>query len=343
MRTTVNFGSDNIYYVSEGEPLTIYDIYNWRIIELYIDELRIYQNELHQPILQKILQQEAEQLTKKNRDLNLKLMQLQIDDFLSGFESRELSPSEMSDVQFLEKDLFFPQTATIWLRISDVPLETFYDEDYRELPMYGSVEEEILVPINVSLYLECLDEYERGLPIDKELSTSPFAVGFEEDTFVVIKELSPFNFLPMIDEYCGAFGSSGRGILMNYTHHSSISEENLAAIPLYRQGDAHFVTMYFSLMTNSTLDIIFRFTEKQYDTALEKLEEKGFKVVKEFGDNYIIRRGDDIIHLYGAAVDKESLAGERFLPPFMLVGANDAAVEPEERSRLLSNLIELFQ
>ena len=343
MRTTVNFGSDNIYYVPEGEPLAIYDIYNWRIIELYIDELRVYQNERHLPIIKEALRQEAEQLIKKHRDLNPKLLQLQIEDFLSGFEIRDLPPADLSDVQFLGKDLFFPQTAALWLRISDVPLETFYDEDYRELPMYGSVEEEILVPINASLYLDCLDEYEKSLPLDNELSTPPFAVGFEEDTIVVIKELSPFSFLPMIDEYCGAFGSSGRGILMNYTHHSSISEENLAAIPLYSQGDTHFVTLYFSLITNSTQEIIYRFTEKQYDTALEKLIEQGFKVVKEFGDNYIIRRGDDIVHLYGAAIDKESLAGERFLPPFMLVTANDANVNPDERSRLLSTLIELFQ
>jgi hypothetical protein len=42
------------------------------------------------------------------------------------------------------------------------------------------------------------------------------------------------------------------------------------------------------------------------------------------------------VHLYGAAKGKETLNPSPFIPPFLIVVANDTSLELEKRSRLLS-------
>jgi hypothetical protein len=344
MRKSLNFGTDNIFYVPEDKTLTIFDIYNWRVIELDISRIRCYLNTGHEPFVRDKIRDSTQLTFEKDKDREKVLAEVEeaIEEFMVGFQRRAFPTLASQDADEITRDLFYPQSIVFWVRISDVSLESFFDEDYGELGDLHSFNDEVIIPINTAIYLNCLETLEQAFPIEKESGTYPFALGFSEEGTVEIQELSPFELLPLIDDYCGAYGSSGRGIMINYTHHTTVSEVNLASVPLYKSGPRHYVTLYFSLSTNVDKDITLRLTEKQFRESVSKLEGVGFQVVKTEGANYVMRRGDDVVHLYGSAMSKEALTGSMYLSPFLLVAANDTDMDPERRSELLSLFLQLF-
>ncbi|MCD6384383.1 hypothetical protein J7M23_01270 [Candidatus Sumerlaeota bacterium] len=343
MKKSLNFGCDNIFFVPEGEPLRIYDLYNWRVLEFDTSKLSVFLNQNYLPAIKEKIYEARERFCRKESGENRKALQENIDKFISSIQVKKFQGLDLRRAQSELDALFYPQSIRVWLRISDEPLESFFEEDYPERPFQPqSPSSALLLPVNGSIYLGCVEEFETALPLDEESGGFPFVLQLDSEKTVQISQISAFEFLPLIDDFCGAFGSSGRGNLINYTHHATVSQENLAALPLYRVGDCYYSTLYFSLSTKVEYDVMMRITEKQFANAFKTICRAGFQVVKEYVDNYIFRRGDDVVHLYGGAASKESLSASRFLPPFLLVVANDTDFSPEQRSKLLALFSDLF-
>lgn len=343
MKKSLNFGCDNIYYIPEGEPLRIYDLYNWRVLEVDTSRLNVFLNQNYLPAVKEKIYEARERFCQKEKGVNREALQEHIDKFLAGIRLKEIQGVDLRSTQAVVDSLFYPQSIRVWLRISDEPLESFFEEDYPERSSQPCPStQSIMLPVNGSIYLGCVQEFETALPLDTETGGFPFFLQMDREKTVRVVEISPFDFLPLIDDFCGAFGSSGRGNLINYTHHATLSQENLAAIPLYKVNDSFYATLYFSLTTKAEYDVMIRIPERQFANVFKTICKAGFQVVKEYAENYIFRRGDDVIHLYGGAVSKESLSGSRFLPPFILVVANDTNFSPEQRSKLLSLFKDLF-
>ncbi len=338
MRKSLNFGTDNIFFVNAGEPLRIFDLYNWRILDFNINRLHVYTGTELVSLIHESIDKEIHGLIKDEGKVEQAEVEQYVNDFLSGFNEVELSPGISRQSRNTGAEIFSPQKVSFWIRISDVPLESFFEEDYLESTSTGATKPEHVLPVNASLYLETLGEYEKALPVNQETPGTSFYLGMEDDTILTPHQLDVFDFLPLIDDYCGAFGASGDGVMINYTHHATLSRENMAAIPLYKHGSRHYVTFYFSLKTTIEHETILPLDEQHLADVLEILQDKGFQVVKQMSGNYILRRGDDVLHFYGEAEGKESLSGGRFLKPFILVAANDADMAPERRAGLLQQI-----
>lgn len=341
MKHSLNFGTDNIFFVPPGEALKIYDIYNWRIIELNIRKFKLYLNQSYLSVIKRDLTEARRRLQAKGAKINFAEVERRLEQFIAGFQLREFPCLQPQQAQIFLNALFAPQAITLWVRISDVPLESFFAEDYEEQQQLSS-SQELLLPVNAALYLDCLQGYETALPLGEETESISFVLGLQAKDAVKFSSIPPLKFLPLAKDFCGAFGSSAEGILVNYTHHATISQQNLSAAPLYKVGSSHYVTLYFSLITKVECGIIFPLSVREGRSVVEKIKGAGFQLVKQEGENYIFRQGESIIHFYGSAPGKETLSISSFLPPFLLIAGNEASVSPTQRAKLLPLLTQLF-
>ncbi|MCX7766141.1 MAG: hypothetical protein N2246_05485 [Candidatus Sumerlaeia bacterium] len=343
MKRSLNFGTDNIYVVPPGEALQIYDIYNWRVLKLNISRLRVYLNQDYLPEIKRELASVCKRLATLLQGKKPQVSERDLNEFWAGFNACPFPPLDSQTAQAVLNNIFAPQSITFWLRISDEPLESFFSEDYWDRSAYEVIsEQELLLPVNVSLYLGALEGYELPLALDAEVADVPFVIGFKPEQLVQVSSIHSLEFLPLADDFCGALGASGRGIVINYTPFATLSQQNLVATPLYKVGTAHYVTLYFSLTTRAEYNIIFPLSEKQCQIAVAKLQEAGFRIIKSENENYLFRRQDSIVHLYCSAPGKETVSVDKFLPPFLLLVANEGKYSPAERAKLMSVLTSIF-
>lgn len=343
MKRSLNFGTDNIYVVPPGESLQIYDIYNWRVLKLNLARLKVYLNQDYLPEIKRELASVRKRLATLLQGKKPLVGEKELNGFFEGFNSCMLPQLDSQAAQTALNKIFAPQSVTFWLRISDEPLESFFPEDYWDRAGNEVIsEQELLLPVNVSLYLGSLEGYELPLALDDEASGVPFVIGFKPEQLLQVASIPPLEFLPLADDFCGALGASGRGIVINYTPFATLSQQNLAATPLYKVGAAHYVTLYFSLTTRAEYNIIFPLTEKQTQIAIEKMQQAGFRIVKYENENYLLRRQDSIVHLYCSAPGKETVSVDKFLPPFLLLVANEGKCSPAERAALMSVLSDII-
>ncbi len=339
MKKSLNFGIDNIFVVPPGQPLRILDIYNWRALEFDIEKISILLNRDYLQRMKNQIELAETRLFDAEPHPSDSNVKERIATFMSGFEKTDVSEIDFhKGVQNKDK-IFSPQSTTFWLRISDEPVESFFDEDYAQRSAQPETDSApLMMPLSGSLYLECIHEFETALPVGQGRSEVPFILAFEPDATFRSINLPAFEFLPVVDEFCGSFGSSGRGIMVNYTQYATISEESLAAVPLFKL-DHHYETLYFSLSTSVEYTVITQLTEKVYKNFAGTLTKAGFQAIKQKGENFIFRRGDDVLHLYGDVPGKESLSGSRFMPHFIIAVANDADTSPAARAELLKEIL----
>lgn len=328
---TLNFGTDNIYFVPEGKSLCIFDIYNMRCRELDLAHWNLYFNSEK---FARIEHAVHEALTKWEKLMKHNETRIQgrriVKSFLQHFPNNSCPVENSFDVG----PLFSPQQITLWVRCSDTAQESFYLEDYHESASIQS--NRISVPVMGSVFLSQIGDFELSIHEDSVLDG--FFLGLPENTGIKDYPLPPDQILPLDEEFFGSYGSSSLGRIVNLTHDARICEENLCCSPLFRIGPHFFVTLYFHLVTKVTFDVLLRIPERKIGYLRSVLSELGFKLSSRHKENEVYIREDSIIHFYSNAMGKESL-NSSFLPPFLLITMNEGSMDPSARSRLMAEFL----
>lgn len=328
---TLNFGTDNIYFVPEGKSLRIFDIYHMRCRELDLTHWNLHFNSSEFNQIENALHEAGTRWEKSIKHKNTRTRGKQIlQSFLQNFPNDSDPAQPCSDIQ----RLFSHQQITFWVRCSDTAQESFYAEDYPESSPVRT--NKVSVPVMGSIFLSGIGDFE--LCIHENVIRGGFFLGFPEHTGIVGYPLPPDEILPLDEEFFGAFGSSGLGRIINLTHDSRISAENLCCTPLFRTGPHFYVTLYFHLVTKVDFDVLLRIPERKIAYMRSVLAELGFKLFFQYKENRVYRRKESVVHLYSNAVGKESF-NHPFLSPFLLITLNEGSTDPSTRSKLMAEFL----
>ncbi len=327
---TLNFETDNIFYVPEGGRLRIYDLYHWRIVSIDVHNFRLYLNTTYlADIKKKVTEAYRRSIAKRSHTSREEKVRSKLKEFFNSLEVAS-APAEQN---LLLQRIFAPQQATFWVRLSDGPLESFFPDDYQHSqPTPRTLN---MFPLYGSLVFSALGDYEFTLP--QEHYDQAFLLDVPPTTGITVCDLPADQLLPIDNEFCGSFGYSNKGNLITYTQSSEISTENLCCIPLYRIRSSLYATLYLHLQTSVKYDVIIKLPERVLPTLHNLFAEHGFHRIHEQNGNAIYRRQGDVLHVYENVAGKESL-GSRFLAPFILLVQKNGTHHPGERSTLIDEL-----
>jgi hypothetical protein len=317
---TMNFGTDNIFYVPQHDQLHLFDIYHWRRIDFDVHRFNVFLDERYLWRINEKLLEIAERC-EVDKDALAR--------FLAQIRTHH---AERPDKSLLQEALQ-PQALTLWARLSDGPQESFAREDYEisdQTPF-----EAHQVPLYGSFFLSSLQGYELNLPFEE--GNEAFVLEIPRNASAAVAALPTEGFLPILDEFCGYYGYSNRGNLVNYTMKGEISPDCLGCLPLFQIGDDLFATLYFHIGTPVNRGLTVSVPENGIDDVLAALKKSGFTICREQSENWILSRDRDVIHYYANAAGKESL-GSRFLSPFFIVASSGGQLDPEPRAQLCDDL-----
>ena len=333
---SLNFGTDNICFVPEGQNLIIYDIYNMRRLCLDIRSWGVFFNKAHGERIRTEIDSARERWGKHQKSPgSIARGKKAMDSFLDAFPWQTYPLKDFLNV----KEIVHPLEITFWVRCSDTSLESFYMEDY-QLPAHRPPHKRLPVPVIGSVYLSAIGDFE--LSIHEELLNEGFFLKIPPDSGITIAPLSCDEILPLDEGYFGAYSASEKGRIINLTHDAKISGENLCSTPLYRIGSYMFINLYCHLRTNVEFDVLHRFPERKIPYTRALLSEIGFHLEREHQGNEIYRREDSFVHLYTNAAGKETL-GALYLPPFFLISSHEGRLDPATRTKLMEEFIPRFK
>lgn len=331
------FGTNNLFYVPEDGRLRLYDLYRWRTLVL---NTRSFQVRLRAHAFDDIVRRSQEDLNdalageKREgvRDeiiakLGLFLKDLKV---LSGNADQPLFADSWL------KPRIAPQLLTLWICVSDVPAESFFEDDYTAeadlgprpqgtIPMYGMVR------------ADCLGDVSMALP--EEGRAAAFGVDANPADAVVIEPIDPRVPLPLLHEYCGTLGVSAHGNSLNYTLESKLAAETSGCVPLHRFGKTGFATLYFHNTAPVKDSVILRVRELKIHLAEKAIAGLGYEQFASSCHSSIWVRpaSGDCLHVYIGAPGKES-EGVRELPSFVLAAMAGGKTLPAARNALLREL-----
>ena len=367
------FGTDHIIYVPENEPFRYMDLYHWRRMEWDVHLMRA---RLRQSVIELSRQRCKDSMkeyfkTPEGLEDQAKTRAL-VDSFWRDIRSRTECPEPpLLDSQW-PMDKAAPQKLTFWVRISDAPAESFFEEDYDSTPLLSSSSSDPFspaadssaspaesgaapgrkaIPVYGNLTLKSLGDAEIALP--HEGPEAGFLLDFDPENSFRMETLDPRRPLPICQEFCGYRGASNRGYAANYTIEGKIASENLGCIPLHSFGHSAYATLYFYMKTIIQYDLVVRIRERRLEQAIHKLKAMGYSIYAEGASFKIWERpsgasshasgtgesagGMDILHLYVGIPGKEA-EGARFMRPFVLAICQGGSYAPEKRSKLIAEL-----
>ncbi|MBN1901133.1 hypothetical protein JW926_07405 [Candidatus Sumerlaeota bacterium] len=328
---TLNFGTDNVYFVPEGGNLRIFDIYQMRRLELDIAGWNLYFNFQKFDQIDNAVRTALAAWGKNNKNPEISENAIRtVDSFLQNFP-RNPYPGEN---HFPIDQKFSPQAISMWIRCSDTAQESFFIEDYRESTPIPS--HPISFPVIGSVFLSRIGDFEFN--VHEDCGSDGFFLQMPDPSCIRDYPLSPDQILPLDEEFFGSFGSSGLGRMVNLTYDAKVCEENLGCTPLFRIGENFFVTLYFHLATNAEFDVLFRIPERKTRYIRSVLSELGFEKYSEYRENVVYKRGESILHFYSNAAGKESFSMP-FLPCFILITLHEGSRDPAARSRLMAEFL----
>jgi hypothetical protein len=329
---TAGFGTENVCWVPEGECLRFVDLLHWTEWRLDLDRWR-----LALPV------QAREALIAQTREaLNLCRARAEkepetfrdvehAESFLITLSEHLDPPSESTT------SLTTPlgPLASIWVRLSDIPLESFFEEDYRptpepvksfgcisslgalrlplcddlEVPLMGADPEDRIAVLTPAI--DCVGEY--PLPLDQPP--------------------------PVLDEFCGLRGNSNRGKMVNLTLDAKISSDTPIATPLFRLGrGGGFATIYFHFQTPTSPTVLLPLPPGHVHRVESSLESQGFQRTLSERRNQIWKRDEDWVHCLWniPGLESEDLP---VLDPIIVVAQAEGSRDPALREALLAAIL----
>lgn len=330
------FGTDNVIYVPDEEALTIYDLYSWRVLRFSVHEFHALPRKVR---MDDILRQSRgllkDYLATPEGKAAPEETKLRLDGFLTDLiTSGEVVGAELREAHWLTQ-FAAPQPLLFWLRLSDAPAESFFDEDYSSPP--PGRDALCAIPLYGTVTLSCLGEVELAFPETGD--DAAFALEMHRETACVVVALDAGVPLPIIHEYCGFRGASNRGCSVNYTARGELAPESIGCIPLHRIGASGFATLYFHLATKLTHQVSLRVRGERIRQATQRLETLGYQCRDEGPRHQLWYRqpAEDILHFYHDLPGKES-EGMRLIPSFVLAAQAGGAHDPAARARLIAEI-----
>lgn len=325
---TIGFGTDNLVFVPAGERLTITDITSWSRVALDVHRSMVRPR-------QRVIDRIVEAVEKAVGELSTaKRTKARASEFAAASESILESlgqfPQPRGNVN-TSLEMAGAQQLTMWVRLTDAPAESFFVEDYEEHDEPADDTEAF--PLYGSFHAASLEDLEVSFP-EREADAAfwlllPMAGG------VVGEDLPVDEPLPIVREYCGVDGVSSRGASINLALDGTVAGEHRGCTALRRVGEGLYLTLYWHLSTALSGPLSVSVPANRM-AALEQVFERSRFV--EIGRGpaqgptwLILRRGDDVVHVYLNIEGKES-AGTPTMAPFLVVaragdGSHAARVE----------------
>lgn len=335
---TIGFGTDNLVFVPPGERLTITDIVSWSRVSLDVHHSMVRPR-------QRVIDRIVEAVEKAVGELSTaKRTKARASEFsLAGesiLDSLGQFPQPRGNVS-TSLEMAGTQQLTMWVRLTDAPAESYFVEDYEEHDEPAADSEAF--PLYGSFHSAGLDDLEVAFP-ERDADAAfwllvPMAGG-------VVGEPLPIDEpLPIVREFCGVDGVSSRGASINLGLDGTVAGEHRGCTPLRRVGEGLYLTLYWHLSSGAAGPLSASVPANRL-AALEQVFERSRFVEIARGPAQgptwlILRRGDDIVHLYLNIEGKES-AGTMTMAPFLVVaragdGSHAARVE------LLRQFAEILQ
>ena len=340
------FGTDDVIYVPENHMLVFDDLFAWKRYKL---DLRKYGLRIRPDAFEEVanriratlhLVKESPRFVDSAGAINENVAAMLHDLTRFAGQGQEAFRGRLEET-------FRTGEAAWWVRVSDTPPETFFDEDYERSAeaagnttpyfTYGSVHVAQLDGLVVELTGDAtssMPEGDEGQEGGVEADVLPFMVdvppgGLERYT------IPPTEPLALTREFCGVHGASAWGHTINLTTLADIAESHQFCTPLGRVGAKLYATLYMHIHAPAReAKVLGRLREEQVFPAAELLEASGFALLKE-GPTYRIyeREGGDVVHLYSQLPGKET-EGFRNMPPFLVVASAAGEYDPMHRAEL---------
>jgi hypothetical protein len=329
---STGFGTANICWVPEGQVLRFIDLHHWVEWRLDLEKWRV------------ALASSGVEFLRQQAGEGFKLCRVrfkgdpealsQVDhaeQFVASLsESLEAPPEDVADLSLPNGPL-----AALWVRVSDAPLESFFEEDYRPAP--AAAESLARLPAVGALALPACDALEIPLLLEAEGNFSLLTPSVD----CVAEYPLPVDCIPpILDEFCGHMGNSNQGKMVNLRLDARISAENPIATALCRlEPGGGYATLYLHFRTPTEPTVSVPVLPAQAARIEASLAEQGFARVTRVGPNQIWRRGDDWVHCLWAARGLES-EDVPMLPPFIAVAQAGGSRDPRQREALLTTILQ---
>ncbi|MCB2154501.1 hypothetical protein KQI84_06415 [bacterium] len=324
---SLGFGTDNVTFVPEGDRLRIWDVYNWR--KIVVDVHRLY----------------ARMQTDAYNQL-----QLEVASYLNEVAKDEKQAELYNHADKMLKALATPfgptpaqaptpatgEPAIWWVRLSDTPVESFFEEDYEDAFDFDGPATGHLVYGNLTLNdLEGLE-----VPFPAQGAEAAFQLLVPSADGISIESIAEDEPLPLVDEYCGSQGVSAHGNSVNLDFEARIVADHMGCCPVRKLSDGLYMTLYFHLALKPEERIATRLSSRRYKAVAKALLESDFEEIQTGPRWRIFERKGYVVHLYRGLEGKES-AGHSEMPPFVVMGAAGENSTPTVRADLLEQILDV--
>lgn len=334
---TASFGSDNVIFVPAGSKLRIYDIAGWRMAEIDVlhaqVRLRPHASELFASQFREAVK--AMLASKRFTERQAELPML-ADKVLRALAPKNAPPnSRPAPPASISEETGF--TVQWWVRIGDMPAETFFEEDYDEHEGFQSGEIDSH-PLYGSVYLMNFDEFEAPFPGRGE--DAAFAIDVASNGGVTSHEIPVLEPLPILDEYCGARGASALGVTINMNPKGEVEGDHLLSVPMHRIEGGLFATLYIHMTTPTVPRVMAKLRTVDLPAVAEILGRSGFEITTKTPQFICFVRGGDVVHIYIAVPGKES-EGVLLMPPLLIIARAGDTTDMTLRSELLDAIVQV--
>ncbi len=323
---TLAFQTDNIFYVPPGETFTLYDIAAWRRIDLDILATRASLV----PSARLLVGERAEFAMQCAEEIPAAEAERSIQDYISALPFDV--PPALSAPEF--DAAFLPLRPSFWIRMTQHPAESFFMEDYEISPPQPARSKSVLSAYGAVAF-DRIGDIECSLP---SVNPPSFHLCADPERQTAhVRAIDPLKPLPLLREYCGAGGSSNQGDLVTIDHNAAIPESILAAMPIGRDADRCFATLYFSMPLDTEYSPILPVRPREAPLVSKALDAAGFAPARRTRRFGLYSRGRDIVQVYRNLPGKETY-GAPILPPFCLAALADGRTNPKDRQEMIREI-----
>jgi len=328
---SAGFGTENIAFIPAGENLRVFDLYQWRVLSLPVtrSSIRLRPNYLERA--QKEFGMIDKMLVKESEDRSTQATHRAA---LKEFSS--IITRQCGEASSLNPDLpfIFGDKNKFWVRLSNTPTESFFSEDYQEAAESPS---DRFFPVQVYGSFSLNFEERHEVPFPEEGENAAFELELATEGLKV-EYIELDQALPLVDEFCGATGTSSSGNSINILPTAELAKTHQVGVPVRETDSQVFETLYFQFETNIEHKVLLRLTEKKYQLWQKVLQEAGFSAVSPHPACEIWIRDADVIHIYRGCEGKESQ--DIFtMPTFLICACSGGSKIPQDREHLLNLLV----
>ena len=320
------FEDNNVYRVPRKDVLKFYDIYHWQVISIDVHSSRIVLDKSVEDKLTGDLENYLGSNHRRGKNSYGKRYEKNLQSFFNRVEHEELDEKgrEAESVPI-----------SFWAYITDRPAESFKRRHYSSHPPQ-TPDDSNWITVGVKF----LDSLERNEETGWDGKTYPGKLKLSSDG-MASRQLGEEELLPILGEYCGYFGRSKKGNIINYTYIGEVADESMCATPLYRNGSNTYHTLYF-VSPSRHIDypvnphprelegITLNLYGEERANTLHLLEEEGFRIISSLKSKaYALSREGDVIHYYPSPKDCE---------PFLISVCHQGSYHPRERGELITDI-----